>query len=86
MTYTKEQVITIELKKAKDTARDYEKAEHAYRMARGLVSENEETILLNNVFIHARVLASHIRNLENIEATVEFYNKPNILPRNFKVQ
>lgn len=85
MTYNKEQVITIELKKAKEIARDYEKAEHAYRMAHGLVSENEATILLNNVFIHARVLAKHILNLSNIEATVEFYNTPNTLPGNFKV-
>lgn len=76
MTYTKEQVIAIELKKAKESARDYEKTEHAYRMARGLVSEKEEYILLNNVFIQARVLAAHIFNLVNIDDTVKFYNTP----------
>lgn len=74
MTYTKEQVITIELKKAKEAASDYEKAEHKFRMARDLVSENEENILLNNVFLHARVLVAHIRNLDNIDSTVKFYN------------
>lgn len=76
MTYTKEQVIAIELKKAKETARDYEKAEHAYRLARGLVSDKEASILLDNVFIQARVLAAHILNLDNIDDTVKFYNTP----------
>ena len=76
MTYTKEQVIAIELKKAKEAARDYEKAEHAYRMARGLVSDKEANILLDNVFIQARVLAAHILNLDNIDDTVKFYNTP----------
>lgn len=76
MTYTKEQVIAIELKKAKETARDYEKAEHAYRMARGHVSEKEANILLDNVFIQARVLATHILNLNDIDGTVKFYNTP----------
>lgn len=77
MTYTKEQVIAIELKKAKETARDYEKAEHAYRMARGHVSEKEANILLDNVFIQARVLATHILNLNDIDGTVKFYNTRN---------
>lgn len=77
MTYTKEQVIAIELKKAKETAIDYEKAEHAYRMARGLVSEKEANILLDNVFIQARVLATHILNLDDIDGTVKFYNTRN---------
>lgn len=81
MTYTKEQVITIELKKAKETARDYEKAEHAYRMARGLVSEKEANILLDNVFLHVRVLVAHILNLDNIDDTVKFYNSPNAIAR-----
>lgn len=81
MTYTKEQVITIELKKAKEAVSDYEKAEHAYRMARGLVSDKEENILLNNVFLNARVLVAHIRNLDNIDATVKFYNTPNGIAR-----
>lgn len=76
MTYTKEQVIAIELKKAKETARDYEKAEHAYLMARGLVSEKELRILLNKVFIQARVLVKHIHNLDTINDTVKFYNTP----------
>ena len=76
MTYTKEQAIAIELKKAKETARDYEKAEHAYRMARGLVSEKEANILLDNIFIQARVLVKHILNLDTINDTVKFYNTP----------
>lgn len=76
MTYTKEQVIAIELKKAKETARDYEEAEHTYRFARGLVSEKEANILLDNVFIKARVLVAHILNLDNIDDTVKFYNTP----------
>lgn len=76
MTYTKEQVIAIELKKAKEAARDYEKAEHAYVIARGLVSDKEANILLNNVFIQARVLAAHVFNLDNIDDTVKFYNTP----------
>ena len=81
MTYTKEQVIAIELKKAKETARDYEKAEHAYRMARGHVSEKEANILLDNVFIQARVLATHILNLNDIDGTVKFYNARNTFTR-----
>ena len=76
MTYTKEQVIAIELKKAKEAARDYEKAELTYRIARGLVSEKEANILLDNVFIQARVLATHILNLDDIDDTVKFYNTP----------
>jgi len=76
MTYTKEQVFTIELKHAKAAARDYEKAEHAYRKARGLVSDKEANILLDKVFINARVLVTHIRNLDNIDDTVKFYNTP----------
>lgn len=79
MTYTKEQVIAIELNHAKQTARDYEKAEHKYRMARGLVSEKEANILLDDVFIQARVLASHILNLATIDDTVKFYNTPNAI-------
>lgn len=81
MTYTKEQVIAIELKKAKETARDYEKAEHAYRMARGRVSEKEANTLLDNVFIQARVLATHILNLDDIDSTVKFYNTRNTVTR-----
>ena len=77
MTYTKEQVIAIELKHAKETVRDYEKAEHAYRMARGRVSEKEANTLLDNVFIQARVLATHILNLDHIDDTVKFYNTRN---------
>lgn len=79
MTYTKEQVIAIELKQAKETAREYEKAEHEYRMARGLVSDKEASILLEDVFIQARVLAAHILNLCNIVDTVKFYNSPNFI-------
>lgn len=76
MTYTKEQVIAIELKKAKDAAREYEKAEHAYRMSRHRVSDKEASILLENVFIQARVLAAHILNLDHIDDTIKFYNTP----------
>lgn len=79
MTYTKEQVITIELKKLQHAANDYEKSEHKYRMARGLVSDKEANILLDNVFINARVLVAHIRNLDNIDDTVKFYNTPNAI-------
>lgn len=76
MTYTKEQVIAIELKKAKEAARDYVKAEHAYRMSRRNVSDKEASKLLENVFIQGRVLAAHILNLDNIDDTVKFYNTP----------
>lgn len=74
--YTKEQVITIELKKAKEAARDFVKAEHAYGVARGLVSDKEANILLNNVFLQARVLVAHVLNLDNIDDIVKFYNTP----------
>ena len=77
MTYTKEQVIAIELKHAKEVARDYEKAEHTYRMARGHVSDKEASFLLETVFIQARVLVAHIFNLDNIDDTVKFYNTRN---------
>lgn len=77
MMYTKEQVIAIELKKAKETVRDYEKAERNYRMARGLVSDKKANALLEKVFIQARVLVAHILNLATIDDTVKFYNTPN---------
>lgn len=77
--YTKEQVIAIELKKAKEIAREYKKAEHAYLMARGLVSDKEANTLLENVFIQTRVLAAHIFNLNDIDDTVKFYNTPNAI-------
>lgn len=79
MFYSKERVIEIELRKAREIASEYEEAERKYRMARGLVSEREETILLDNVFIHARVLVAHIRNLDNIDSTVKFYNTSNTI-------
>ena len=79
--YTKEQVIAIEFKKAKEAIRDYEKAEHKYLMSRGLVSEKEANILLDDVFIQARVLASHILNLDIIDDTVKFYNTGNTIAR-----
>lgn len=79
MTYTKEQVIAIELNHAKQTARDYEKAVHEYQMSRGRVSEEELNILLDDVFLQARVLVTHILNLATIDDTVKFYNTPNAI-------
>lgn len=80
MTYTKEQVIAIEIRKAKETVRDYEKAVHEYQMSRGCVSE-ESNVLLDNVFLHARVLIAHIHNLDTIDDTVKFYNTGNTIAR-----
>lgn len=81
MTYTKEQVFAIELKKAKEIARDYIQAEHNYWKSRDRVSEKESYILLEDAFMYARVMVAHILNLNNIDDTVKFYNTPNTFTR-----